>query len=111
MSAKAVSTPRAQWKYRGDAPMSQHCSWYSWGDCNVFVGQEPVSGDPWPLSWHLSISTPYRNPSWEEIKQARYDLVPHDVTMAMILPPVEQYVNIHNYCFHLYQIVGEGEVR
>ena len=36
--------------------------------------------------WHLSISTPSRNPTWEEIKQARYDLCPHDVTMAMILP-------------------------
>lgn len=94
--------PRAKWKLKGDAPMAPGCKWYAWGDCNVFVGQEPVG-------WHLSISTPYRNPTWEEIKQARYDLCPHDVTMAMILPPTDEFVNIHNFCFHLYQIPNDGE--
>jgi hypothetical protein len=106
--AIAILSPRATWKLRGNAPMNPHCKWYSWGDCNVFVGQEPVVGDPWPKSWHMSISTPHRNPTWEEIKQARYYLIPHDVTMAMILPPTDQYVNIHNFCFHLHQIPNEA---
>lgn len=103
MSARSILTPRAKWKYRGPAPMAEFCKWYSWGDCNVFVGQEPGIG------WHLSISTPFRNPSWEEIKQARYDLIPHDVTVAMVLPPTAEYVNIHNFCFHLHQIPNDGE--
>lgn len=54
--------------------------------------------------WHLSISHPLRYPRWDEIKEARYDLVPNDVTMAMILPPQEQYVNVHPNCFHLHEI-------
>lgn len=29
--------------------------------------------------------------------------------MAMILPPTNEYVNIHNFCFHLHQIPNEGE--
>jgi hypothetical protein len=29
------------------------------------------------------------------------------VTMAMILPPKSEYVNIHNFCFHLHQIPNE----
>jgi hypothetical protein len=63
----------------------------------VFVGIEGGN-------YHLSISTPYRNPTWEEIHTARYDFIPDEITMAMILPPKEEYVNIHNYCFHLWQI-------
>ena len=94
-----IIQPRAKWVHKGCAPMTT-CQWYQWGDVRVFSGQEP-SG------WHLSISTPYRNPTWEEIKQARYDLCPRDITMAMILPPTDQYVNVHNFCFHLHQIPNE----
>ncbi len=81
-----------------------HCRAYRWGYVQVFVGQEPEIG------WHLSISRPDKNPSWEEIKQARYDLLPDNVTMAMILPPMSEYVNIHQLCFHLYQIPGDGKL-
>jgi hypothetical protein len=59
--------------------------------------------------WHLSISTPYRYPTWDEIKQARYDFLPDEITIAMILPPKSEYVNVHNYCFHLYEIDGDRE--
>lgn len=53
--------------------------------------------------WHMSISHEKRYPTWDEIKQARYDFIPNAVTMAMILPPKEQYVNLHEYCFHLHE--------
>lgn len=99
---KSVLSPRANWRHHGKMPTNPLAEWYSWGYCRVFVGLEPTG-------WHLSISTPHRNPTWEEIKQARYDLLPHDITMAMILPPVSEYVNIHNYCFHLHQIPNDGE--
>jgi hypothetical protein len=98
---------RVRWK-QFPCPVP-HCDAYKWGDCKVFVGQEPVLGDPWPKSWHLSISHPFRYPTWDEIKAARYDLLPHDVTMAMILPPTSEYVNIHENCFHLHQIVADSE--
>jgi hypothetical protein len=78
-----------------------YCKAYRWGSCTVFVRQEPKIG------WHLSISQPYRYPTWQEIKAARYDLLPHDVTMAMILPPTDEYVNVHPNCFHLHQIPNE----
>jgi hypothetical protein len=97
-----IFQPKANWKLQGPMPGNPLCNWYQWGDCRVFVGLEPAG-------WHLSISHPNRNPTWEEIKQARYDFCPHDVTMAMILPPTTEYVNIHNFCFHLHQIPNEGE--
>src|SRR5262245_6997802 len=54
--------------------------------------------------WHLSISHPDRYPSWDEIADARYLLCPADVTMAMLLPPSERYVNVHEHVFHMWQI-------
>jgi hypothetical protein len=58
--------------------------------------------------WHLSVSHPTRLPTWEEVKQLRYELMPKDKNMAMILPPEKDYVNIHEFCFHLFEIDFEG---
>lgn len=98
---RRIIQPKPKWINRGTPPFVPNATWYTWGDVNVFVEHHSDG-------WHLSISTPYRNPFWEEIKAARYDLLPHDITMAMIFPPTNEYVNIHNYCFHLYQIPNEG---
>lgn len=71
---------------------------YRMGHCSIIVGTIPG------LGWHLSITHPTRYPSWDEIADARYTLLPDDVTMAMILPPKAQYVNLHPNSFHLHQI-------
>ena len=94
--------PKANWRERS-CPIPRNRA-YSWGEVTVFVGVEPLIG------WHLSISHPYRYPTWDEIKAARYDLVPHDVTMAMLLPPPDEFVNIHQNCFHLHQIPNDGDM-
>ena len=65
--------------------------------CKIVCGKEKIG-------WHLSISHPTRYPSWDEIKQARYELIPNNVMVAMLFPPKEQFVNIHNNCFHLFEI-------
>ena len=57
--------------------------------------------------WHLSISHPTRYPKWDEIKSARYDLLPNDKTFALLLPPMEQYVNLDKNCFHLHELAKE----
>lgn len=53
--------------------------------------------------WHLSISTPKRYPTWDEIFQARYKFIPDAIRMSMDLPPKEEYVNNHKFCFHLWE--------
>ena len=74
----------------------------------MFVGIEPnTERGIVRQRWHLSISCRDRYPTWDEIKEARYRLIPNNVTMAMLLPPKEQYVNIHPNCFHLHEIEGE----
>lgn len=73
------------------------CKAWQLGQCTVFAGVELGM-------WHLSISHPTRYPSWDEIKEARYRFVPNEVTMAMLLPPREEYINIHSNCFHLHEL-------
>ncbi|AYO30619.1 hypothetical protein D2962_08275 [Biomaibacter acetigenes] len=53
---------------------------------------------------HLSISHKERYPTWDEIKQARYDLLPRTKDFAMILPKDGEYVNLHPNCFHLWEV-------
>lgn len=72
----------------------------------VICGREPC-GPGGALRWHLSVSHPKRNPTWEEIRDLRYALIPNEVMMAMFLPPRSQYVNAHPYCFHLYEVEVE----
>jgi len=55
--------------------------------------------------WHLSISASRRYPTWDEIAEARYQLCPDNITMAMLLPPRGEYVNLHDTTFHLHEIL------
>lgn len=54
--------------------------------------------------WHLSISTANASPSYKEIKKARYKFIPDDIYMAQIFPPKREFVNLHPYCHHLWEI-------
>lgn len=71
---------------------------FTMGHCRILV-----SHDPAPVGWHLSISCADRDPTWQEIATARYRLLPHVPEMVMCLPPLEEYVNLHPFCFHLYE--------
>jgi len=69
----------------------------------VICGREPC-GPGGEIRWHLSIAHHHRYPTWDEIRDIRYVLVPDDVTVAMFLPPRGEYVNEHEFCFHLYEV-------
>lgn len=58
--------------------------------------------------WHMSIAHPKRYPTWDEIAKARYELIPDDCTMALMLPPRSQYVNIHNWCMQVHQVFDKA---
>ena len=67
------------------------------GGCSILVGIEDGL-------WHLSIAHPFHYPNWDIIKWVRYQFCPKNITMAMLLPPPEDYVNVHKNCFHLWQV-------
>lgn len=77
---------------------------YFMGACTITVGSSHVGH-------HLSIAHPKRYPTWDEMAKARYELLPSDLTFGMAFPPSEDYVNVHNNCFHLWEITGLGEAR
>lgn len=91
------------WKEVGRDPVTggKH---FACGALNVILADESTREYKETKRWHLSISHPMRYPKWDEITDARYTLVPDHVTMAMILPPRAEYVNIHKNCFHLHEI-------
>jgi hypothetical protein len=84
---------------------------FSMGECNILLGREPggVNGE---MRWHLTISCPDRHPSWDEIKTARYRLLGPDTVMAMILPPVADYVNVasQDHVMQLWEIEDAAQI-
>lgn len=85
------------------SPVPGCLAWRTNNNLAVICGREPL-GPQGELRWHLSVSHAKRNPTWEEIRDLRYALVPDETMMAMFLPPRVQYVNAHKYCFHLYEV-------
>lgn len=85
----------------------------NWNPINIDVGPGIQAFRAGPVralvskdagDWHISVSCEDRYPTWDEIKEARYDLLPDDIYMAQILPPKSEFVNIHPNTFHLWQI-------
>lgn len=74
---------------------------YLWGECRVLIGKEDTR-------WHLSISCADRYPTWDEIRDARYLFLPNHIMAAILLPPKEQYVNLHPNVFHVWEIKERG---
>jgi hypothetical protein len=58
--------------------------------------------------WHMSISREDHYPSWDEVAKAWYGLIPgaEASTGVMVLPPKVEYVNVHNFCFHVHELVN-----
>ena len=70
---------------------------YVMGECAIILGTMPNGRK------HLSISHADRNPTWDEIHDARYKLLPKDKTYVLYLPPKKEYVNVHQHTFHLHE--------
>jgi hypothetical protein len=90
----------------------RHRAYRTASGCHVICALEPAKAAPvgiWlpeaeRLLWHMSVSHPHRYPTWDEVADVRYELVPDEVTMALLLPPAGEYLNVHPFCFHLWQI-------
>ncbi|KKN16782.1 hypothetical protein LCGC14_0972440 [marine sediment metagenome] len=70
---------------------------YNLGECRIIVSKDMGF-------WHLSISHQTRYPTFDEIRDARYKFLPNNITVAMLYPPKEEYINLHNNCFHLWEL-------
>lgn len=73
---------------------------YQMGECRIILSGPAERAQ---IGWHFSISCEKRNPTWEEQRDARYELVPDDIYMVSVLPPKREYVNLHKFCFHWHE--------
>lgn len=53
--------------------------------------------------WHLSAAAKHTL-GYYETKELRYTFMPNHMQVAQIFPPREEFVNVHPYCFHLYEL-------
>ena len=70
------------------------------GLLSVIVSLNPIHtifGRTAEPTYHISASMPTKSPSWERLRDLRYQLLPHVRYMAQILPPEEEYVNAHPF--------------
>lgn len=76
---------------------------YAMGHCRVIKAREPVGEYDTDQRWHISISHPWRHPTWDELGVAKDALLP-DLFMCVPHPPRAYWLNIHEHCFHLWEI-------
>ena len=75
--------------------------------CGVSLDHIPEHGGD---LLHVSCSRKDRLPSWEELGEVKAAIF-GDVDVCMILPKEEDYVNLHNFCFHLWQMPRSWGIR
>lgn len=87
------------------------------GLLSATVGLEPI-GTAGRSLWHVSVAHRkmvhgeerfVRYPSWDELKHAKYTLVPADVAMIMVFPRRSvPYVDDHKTALHLWESEDGG---
>lgn len=109
MSRTVQTRHRKPWVHVEDGDLGAvHELRVSDGQLRAIVSPPNTLGNQ--LGWHISISFRdnrgelSRYPAWDEIAYAREQLLPGDITMAMLLPPEEEFVAVHHTTFHLHQI-------
>lgn len=64
----------------------------------------------WGRLKHCSVSRPDRNPTWDEILEVKEQLF-GDIDAMMVMPKSADYVNLHKFCFHVWQIPEEWGIQ
>ena len=64
------------------------------------------AGLPLPAWEHVSISTPVRCPTWEEMCFVKDVFWDSEDVVIQIHAPRSEWVNNHPYCLHLYKPIG-----
>lgn len=97
-------------RFTGSTVEENEVARYAMGPCNILVSREPAAVGGERL-WHLTISTPSRHPTWDEIKVARYRLLPAEICVGILLPPAEFYVNVEaqDHVFQLWEVTDPRE--
>ncbi len=82
---------------------AQHGAFVLFGPCSTKLKIIASEGDP-DIPWeHVSVSTPHRNPNWQEMCWVKDAFWNADEMVVQFHPPQSEYVNNHDYCLHLWK--------
>ena len=72
---------------------------------NKFGGLDVIcsDGEGWD---HVSVSLPERCPTWDEMVYVKDIFFGAEETVMQLHPPKSQYVNLHEFCLHLWRKHG-----
>jgi len=62
-----------------------------------------LTGIPWE---HVSVSTRWRTPTWEEMDAVKRIFWRDDETVIQLHVPRSEYVNYHEFCLNLWKPIG-----
>lgn len=58
----------------------------------------------WGMGWdHVSVSTPRRCPSWNEMDEVKQEFFGLHTCVMQLHVPVAEHVNFHPHCLHLWR--------
>ena len=87
-------------------------------NCKAFVGKNGIlvmhsdHGHPdFGLMKHVSISKQDEYPTWDEIMEVKLHFFGDFKDAMMMMPKRENYVNLHNNCFHLYSCPEHWKIK
>jgi hypothetical protein len=60
---------------------------------------------------HVSLALPDKLPKWDQIKAIRNYFFPKTVDVMMVLPQERDYINVHPFAMHLWQMPMEWAIR
>jgi hypothetical protein len=75
---------------------------YVYKGMHIFINKEEGT-------WHLSVSAKFPL-GYQQLKDVRYKFMPDKMTVAQIFPPRDQFVNLQECTWHLWQIDKIEEV-
>lgn len=80
------------------------------GECRIVRSRTPHLKDGL-TRLQLTVSHPHRYPTWDEIKHARYALLPMERCYALLLPPPDSYVDVpyQPFTFQVSEVRDDGE--
>ena len=58
---------------------------------------------------HVSLSRRSRIPSWEDVKRVKNAFIGEDKEAYHVIPSMDDYINMHQFCLHLWHELDETE--
>ena len=89
------------------SPSGQYNGAYGFSICSVQVLVIASDGGGWD---HVSVSTPERVPTWEEMCKIKSLFFDDEEVVMQLHPAKSQYVNYHERCLHLWRPQTQSEI-